>query len=39
MKRIELINSLYITDLRIILSEKKGYKAVIRIIFRIKLLN
>ena len=36
---MKLINSLYIIDLRIILSEKKGCKAAIRIILYIKLLN
>ncbi len=39
MKRIELINLLYIIDLKIILLEREECKAAIKIILRIKLLN
>ncbi len=39
MKRMKLINSLCIIDLRIILLEKKECRAAIRIILYIKLLN
>jgi len=36
---MELLNSFYITDLRIILSEKKECRVTIRMILCIKLLN
>ncbi len=36
---MELINSLRIIDLRIILLEKKEYRAAIKMILRMKLLN
>ena len=39
MERMKLINSLYIIDLRIILSEKKECRVAIRIILCTKLLN